>query len=101
MALEFTEKQSYEEYTIAVSFAENMIAGETISSQTATAIDKAGEDKTSIVISTPSLANSGQKVTLLIKGGIQAESPYKLTIRCVTSLGHKWEKDILLKIKEL
>jgi hypothetical protein len=100
MALEGFEKQGYEEFTVAANFSANMTVGETISTQTATATDNTGTDKTATVLNVASLANSGQKVTVLARAGVEAESPYKITLKCVTSLGHKWEKDIQMKIKE-
>lgn len=94
-----TEKQPYEEFTISSNFARNLLSGETIVSQTVSAVTATGEDATADILESPS--NDGaSKVLVKIKAGEETKSPYKITFRCVTSLTNKWENDVLLKVKE-
>ena len=93
-------KQPYEEFTISVPFGKNMVTGETITTQTAIAVDTDAVDASSAVLKADTLSNTGQTVTVLVRAGEVAKSPYQITIRCVTSLGHKWEKDIVMKVVE-
>jgi len=103
-------KQSYEEFRIDVDFGLNMESGETLTvgDCTVVCIDKDGTDVsttlldsgTKVVIdgSESGLTDAGLQV--LIKGGTEAASNYKYTFKGVTSNGHKWEKDLTMKIKE-
>jgi hypothetical protein len=95
-------KQPYEAFTLSVDFGANMISGETIASQTVTAADSEGNDVTDTVLDTALTVNDGAtKVLFYVRAGSPTASPYKLTVRCVTSATHRWEKDIKLKVKEL
>ena len=103
-------KQSYEEFRVDVDFGLNMAAEETLQlgSCSVVCIDKDGVDVTAtlldiaemtLVTGTESeLPLAGLQV--LIKGGSEAASKYKYTFKGVTSVGHHWERDISLKIKE-
>jgi len=103
-------KQSYEEFRVDVDFGLNMAAGETLQlgSCSVVCIDNDGDVVTAtlldiaemtLVTGTESeLPLAGLQV--LIKGGSEAASKYKYTFKGVTSLGHKWEKDLSLKVKE-
>lgn len=96
------EKQSYEEFTIAGDFSLNFADGETISSQTVTAVDQADVDATADVIDDSSITNDGgARVLVKVVGGDEADSPYKITMRCETSAGHKWELDVRMNVVEV
>lgn len=99
--MEQFEKQSYEEFTITADFSKNMETGETIADQSVLAFDKDGADASSIVTDQGTVAASGQTVKVLIQAGEQALAPYKITFRCTTSSGHKWELDVKMKVREL
>lgn len=98
-------KQSYESFTVAANFSNNMASDETITSQTVVAIDSNGLDSSTIVLEQASVSNDGSfKVLVLVKDGTQVLSGkdgYKITFKAVTSIGHKWELDIMMKVKEL
>ena len=95
-------KQPYEEFTISTDFSANFLDDETITSQTVSAIDSKGVDATSAVTNQASVTNDGNsKVQVLVRAGDRLNSPYKITFRCVTSIGHKWEHDIKMKVVEL
>jgi hypothetical protein len=95
-------KQPYEEFTVSSDFSRNFLAGETISNQAVVATDGAGTDVTATVTNQASVGNDGaSKVSVLVKAGTESGSPYKLTFRCVTSLGHKWEHDVQMRVVEL
>ena len=100
MALAIFTKQSYEDFPISADFSKDMATGETLISQTITAIDNAGDDATASILSTPT--NDGATQALIrVFAGTEALSPYKVTFRVVTSIGNKWELDIKMKVKEL
>jgi len=102
------EKQSYEEFVIAANFSKNMdiVGGEdlVLGSCAVSAEDKDGEDATSVVTDQGSIAigigTEQGYLKCLIKGGTVDDTPYKITFRCVTTSSEKWEKDVILKIKE-
>lgn len=95
-------KQPYEEFAISTDFSSNMLAGETITGQTVTVVDKTMTNVSSTITNQTSVSNDGNsKVIVLVRAGTKADSPYKITFRCVTSLGHKWEHDIQMTVKDL
>lgn len=104
MALTKTTKQSYESYFVFGNFSAVFEVGETITAHTVSAVDSTGEDATAIVITEGSeLVGTGDDVGKLfvrIKDGVEASSPYKLTIRIETSTGNKWEVDGSIVVKE-
>lgn len=93
-------KQPYEEFTISSDFGLNFLSGETIVSQTVSAVDSSNVDVTATITTQASVAHDGSKVTVLVKGGTTGNT-YKITFRCVTSLGHKWENDVQMKVTEI
>jgi len=101
MALVSTTKQNYEKYFIHGDFSAVLDEGETIASESISAIDAAGDDATSAMIDMTSPFVDGAKQYVRIQGGTQDGSPYKVTIRVVTSAGNQWEVDCLVKVKEL
>lgn len=105
MALKQTVKQPYEKYWVYADFEGVMVEEETIASFAGTAVDAEGVDATATLIETGSVQvgttdGDTQKVYLRIQAGVQASSPYKFTIRIITSIGNKWEVDGKVKVKE-
>lgn len=104
MSLAKTEKQPYESYLIYGDFSEVMEDGETITSAVTSAVDKDGDDATATVIEAGSeIIGTGDdyaKLYVRIKGGVESDSPYKFTIRIVTSNSNKWEVDGQIVVKE-
>lgn len=95
-------KQPYEEFSISTDFSNNMLDGETITGQTVTVVDNTMVDVSSTITNQTSVSNNGtSEVIVLVRGGTKAASPYKITFRCTTSLGHKWEHDIQMTVKDL
>ena len=104
MGLTKTEKQGFERYFIHGDFSAVLGAGETLDvnnvNTSVTAVDKDGVDATSTVIDDASEYVDEASLYVRIKDGVEAESPYKVTIQVETSLGNRWEVDGLIKIKE-
>lgn len=114
MALEYTQKQNYEEYFIAGDFVDVITTtGEALvlATSTVSAIDKNGVDATAEVLDTATKALdtspdslsgfTNNMLKMRCKAGVATKSPYKITFYGVTTEGNKWEIDINLKIKEL
>lgn len=105
------EKQPYEEFLVAANFAVNMdIAGGedlVLGSCTVVAEDKNGDDATADVTDQGTISKgTGTEqgyLKCLIKAGTTALTPYKVTFRGVTDSTppEKWEKDVIVKIKEV
>jgi len=106
MAIEKFTKQSYEEFTIAADFSENMRDGEVIVLQTVSAVDAAGDDVSTTILDQDTIANDGaHQVQVLVMAGEETAgiSPYKITFYCETDNvpEHKWELDVRMVVKEL
>lgn len=105
MALDNVTKQSYETFIIAADFGNNMTTDEelTLESCDVSAMKSGGSagDSTDIVLTVAQKAISGTLLQIRVKGGVEADSPYKITFKGVTDLNNKWEKDINLTIEEL
>lgn len=94
-------KQPYEQFTITVDFSSVLVNAETIADQSVIVVDASETDVTADMIVDGSLGNDGQKgVAVMIKGGLQENTPHKITVRCETSLSHKWEHDIALTVED-
>jgi len=100
MALQKFTKQIAETFPISIDFSENMATGEVISSQVISAVDNEGNVATGDVLSDPA-NDSAQACTVRVLAGTEALSPYKITCKATTDESNVWEKDILMKIKEL
>lgn len=98
------DKQPYEEFVIASGFnkkGKTFSVGEAIVDQEIIVVDKYSEDVTYDVIVENSASNdNASKVYVKVKGGDVDSSPYKITFRCVTSLGNKFENDVKMKVVE-
>lgn len=95
-----TKKQPYEEFPRYVDFSLNMLSTETIIDKSVTAVNASGEDATDVVTNQATLSVVGQRVYIVVKGGVEADSPYILTYRCETSTNSKWEEEVKLVIKD-
>jgi len=103
MSLTKTEKQPSEQYYIEGEFDEVLGTGEVITgTPTATVVDNAGTDATTdiIVAATLEITADERGVTVQIKGGTEAKSPYKITIKVETDLINKFEVDGLIYVKD-
>lgn len=116
MALPKSTKQPYEKFFIGVDFTLALEETEDIDlgSSAVTAVDKDGDDATSIIIESgskqidtaepedvPYTPQDDAMLSARVQGGIEDDSPYKLTYRIVTTAGNQYEKDVKLKVKEL
>ena len=111
------EKQSYEEFRIDADFGNNMVEGEVLvlgdsSSCCEVKIwDKEGTETTDEMLdesTTVLIAGSESGITdaglqILLKGGTEGKSKYKITFYGVTDLTppNRWEKDASLLVREL
>lgn len=106
------KKQGYEYYTIGANFSLNMdVAGGedlVLNNCSVVAVDVDGTDATATVTDQSSLAiglavdNEVGYLKILIKGGTEEKSPYKITFKTGdTSEQEGWEKDVLMTIKEI
>jgi len=96
------QKQPYEQFTVGVDFSSVLTDGETIVGQTASVASATGDDKTAEMIVVGSPGNDGEQTAVaMIRAGDPLETPHKLTFRCETSRGHRWEHDIQLTVVEL
>lgn len=96
MAIHRFEKEPWESYLISGDF-QNVIedSGESIvlGSSTVTAVDKDGTDASADILDgAPSTL--GDYLTIRVKEGTLANSPYEITFRITTTLGNKWEMDV-------
>jgi hypothetical protein len=100
--MERVQKQPYEEFPISVNFNRNFTDGEAIVSQTVTAYDKDGVDASAQVTHQSTITNDeAGNVIVTVLGGEEAKSPYKISVRCVTTTGNKWEHDVQLRVRDL
>lgn len=96
------KKQPYEEFTVSSDFAPNFSRGETIAGQSVSVLDAAGNDVSATITDQATVANNGaSKVTVLVRAGSEASSPYKITFRCITTANHRWENDIQMSVREI
>lgn len=93
-------KQPYEVFGVTVNFSRNMTKSESVAVGTVTAVDKDKVDATATIISgNPSWGT--KTVVATIMDGDEDKSPYKLTFRCETNTGNKWEDEVILWVKDL
>lgn len=99
--MEEMTKQSYEAWTIAGDFSENMETSETITTHTVTCKDDFGTDVTSTILSDDAIV--GQTVEVLVQAGSNDVSPYIITFKVATNSSpvHKWEIDVKLIVAEI
>ncbi len=94
------EKQPAEKFSIGVDFANDLAAGETISSAVVSAIDLSDGSDASAIILDGSVGINAAIVSQTIKAGTDG-SRYKITVRATTSAAHIFEVDLVLTVQEL
>jgi hypothetical protein len=120
------KKQPYEEWVIAADFSDNMdiAGGEDLDLQNCTieAVDAQGNDATQngtlsaeaqVANTTTKAKGTGEEkgyLKVLVKGGLEKEtvddveedrSPYKITFKGLTTSAEKWEKDVIVTVRDL
>jgi len=107
------KKQPYEEFYLSGTILRVQQTGESIvlANSTVTATDKDGTDVTSTitkqstmkVLTHPDSASGvrNNALSVLVRAGSAAASPYKITYKMATDMSHKWEVDIYMYIEEL
>jgi hypothetical protein len=120
------KKQPFEEWVVAADFSDNMdIAGGEdldLPSCSIEAVDAQGNDATEngslnaaaqiVQVSTMAKGTGSEKgyLKVLIKGGLENEevdsvtedrSPYTVTFKGVTTAPEKWEKDVIVTVRNL
>lgn len=101
--MEKFSKQPYEEFPIAVDFSECLQGGDSITAQAVLAVDRDGEEVTADVTRQSTFSNEGEDkvVVTTVFAGDPAKQPYKLTFRCTTANGNRWEMDIQMNVVTL
>lgn len=102
--LEHFHKQPSESFYVCADMVDMLATGEEIvlGTSTVTAKDTAGEDATSDVLDSGSKRlQDNTKLSIRVRNGTEALSPYKLTYKAVTDLGNILEVDVELRIKEI
>jgi hypothetical protein len=93
-------KQPYEAFAITGDFSANMAETETILTATAVAVDKNGNDVSDTVLDDTTVDIGAQSFSILVQAGLVYESPYIISLRCVTDSDHQWELDVRMRIKD-
>jgi len=103
------EKQPYESFMIGASIYDVAEVGEgiTLLLSTATAIDRDGTDVSATLLdqATLALASDDQGgldnvLTIRLRAGSDAGTPYKITFKMETDLGNKYEVDVTANVEE-
>ena len=97
--LEFSPKQSFEEYYISFNFSRVITPLTNIESATVVVVDEAGEDVTDELTDVSKQNIDGNKVTVWVMGG--DEQIYKITCQIVMDNGEKFEQDATIQVTEL
>jgi hypothetical protein len=95
------EKQPYEQFTIGSDFIRNLAVAEEIVDQSVSVYDKDGLDVSEVCSDQTTLQADVSKVTIMVRAGADAGSPYKITFRCTTSANHRWENDIQMTVRDI
>lgn len=94
-------KQPFEQFTVSVDFSAVLVSGESIHSPAVAVTTSTGEDVTSSIVAAGSVAVVGEtQAVAMINGGDPSPRPYKMTVRCETSIGHRWEHEVRLIVRE-
>lgn len=91
-------KQSFEAFTIRAEFKNNIAPTEFLSSAVVTAIDTKGSDVSATILD--NMVKNNTNVTVLVQNGEASSSPYTITFRVTTSISHKWEMDVVMRVIE-
>jgi len=102
IVIEEFEKQPYEEFFVAGDYSTVLDDDETLvlAQCVVSAVDKGGTDASSAVLDLPTMDVDGPYLKVRCRAGDPSLSKYKITFRCVTSEGNKWEIDVKMKVKE-
>ena len=96
----YIEKEPSETFMAGIDFAPWLETGETISTATVTARNKAtGADTTSTLLSGTAVI-AGTKVTRRVVAGGDGEV-HILTVRATTSLTNTYESELAIEVREL
>jgi hypothetical protein len=99
--LEHFWKQPDEKFYVAADFVDMLQTGESIvlGSSTVTAIDVDDSDATTDIVETSTLTlQDTTKLSVQIKAGVVANSPYKLTYKAVTDSNNILEVDVEMRL---
>lgn len=95
-------KQPFEEFIIAGDFAPVLEDGETlVLSGCEYAAQNAQNVEVFDVVEMGSLAIDGSLLKIRVRGGIAEQSPYMLSLRCLTSHGNKYEINIRMEVRRI
>jgi hypothetical protein len=97
--LEFSQKQSYEQYYVAFNFVRVITPLTSIASVDVHVYDELGTDVSSTLTDASKLHVSGAKVFVWVCGG--NEQTYKITCKIVMTNDEKFEQDALLEVMEI
>jgi len=93
------EKQPSEKFSISIDFSNNLSTDETISTYTVTAYLN-DNDITSAVVFDHSQDNEGKIIYIKPFNGVNGLD-YKITIIIVTTDSNIFEKDVLMRVREV
>lgn len=96
------EKQPYEEFYIFWDFFGDLVIDEALLiGGCAVAVEnKNGVDATSLLVDTDSMMLSDAILKIRCRAGEPALSPYKVSFRCTTDQGNKYEGDVQINVIE-
>lgn len=95
---DYHEKQVSDEFTIRNDFSDDFESGDTISTRTVTAVKQSDlSTSTSTVIQGSSIENP--YIYAGVKGGANGDY-HKVSIKIVSASGYKYEKLVMLSVKE-
>lgn len=97
--LEFSTKQTWEEYYVAFNFARVITPLTTIQSTVILVYDEAGTEVSETLTDDTKTQITGAKVFVWVRGG--TEQVYKITCRITMSNGEKFEQDATLEVVEV
>lgn len=97
--LEFSPKQSYEEYYAVFNFAKVITPSTVISTTEVVVYDESGTVVTSTLTDDTKLTVVGAKVYVWVRNG--SEQTYKITCKIVMDNGEKFEQDAELEVTEV
>lgn len=98
--MERFEKKSYEEFTIETDFSQNLFRNTIIIKSDIFVYNNTGENVTDEIIKQNSLYNDDFSVFADVKSGNSFNSPYKIIFRCETSVGDRWEHQIMMTVND-
>ena len=97
--LEFSPKQSFEEYYVVFNFSRVITPLTTILSTLVTVYDESDVEVTDILTDSTKLSVLGSKVYVWVRGG--SEQIYKITCKIYMSNNERFEQDAELQVQEV